>query len=461
MEEAGTTMRGQTSTGGGRQFAGYGGPTLSRRDFGKAAGAFTLVALASAACGGDGGGGGGSNGGGGDGVMLIWASRDYYVPPDQFKSFESDHPDVNLKWDVQADDNILQQLLRMRQAGQTMPDVIQDDTFLMEQYYKAGLLKPIDDQMARWKKEDPDLYNEILPIAWEDTEFDGKHYGLSVTANYDLLYFNLPWAKEAGVEPPFESFDDMYAALTKMKKARPDKVPMTVQAKPDEGVTMLKSMFAAVGTPYEGSKPDLHDPASLYVIDFFNRARKDGLIPPQAVAWGESETRAVFIRQDAGLIFDGITTAGDFNKVKNFKFGKQWDTTPLPTETGQGQSGKTVSAPRTWALTVDADDAYQSSLILRYISETDNLIEPLKNGSVPMRQTEALNDPRMTEILPFFNEDLKKAYLESQSLPAGQHTGEIEEVLVQMWDEIVKGTDSTAEQLADKYQPQLEEVVSS
>src|SRR5215510_6632415 len=81
-------------------------------------------AMIGAACGGD----DGSEGSGGDGQLLVWSSRDYYVPPDQFKSFEAEYPDINLNWDVQAEDDILQQLLRMRQAGQAMPDVIQDDT---------------------------------------------------------------------------------------------------------------------------------------------------------------------------------------------------------------------------------------------------------------------------------------------------------------------------------------------
>jgi ABC-type glycerol-3-phosphate transport system substrate-binding protein len=408
-------------------------------------------ALIGAACGGD-----DDSGAGGDGELLVWGSREYYIPPDEFQSFESEYPDINLAWDVQAEDDILQQLLRMRQAGQTMPDVIQDDTFMMEAYYEAGLLQPIDDQLETWQEEDPELYDKILPNAWEDNVFDGQTYGMSITANYDILYYNKAWLEEAGVEPPFETFEDMYDALLAMKEARPDKIPMTLQALAGEGVTMLKSMLNAVGVPFEGSTPDLTDPAALYVIDFWQRAQEDELIPPEAISWGESETRGAFIRQDAGLIFDGITTAGDFNKVPNFDYGEQWETTPLPKDSGEGHVGISVSQPRTWAITADADDPYESSLVLRYIAETDNLLESLENGSVPMRQTEALNDPRLqNEILPFFTDDLKESYLNSESMPASVNTGEVEEILEQLWGEIVQGTDESPEDLAAKYQEQL------
>jgi ABC-type glycerol-3-phosphate transport system substrate-binding protein len=407
-------------------------------------------ALIGAAC------GGGDSGSGGDGELLTWSSREYYVPPDEFESFEADNPDINFAWDVQAEDDILQQLQRMRAAGQTMPDVIQDDTFMMQAYYEAGLLQPIDEYLDRWKEEDPELYNSILPVAWEDNVFDGETYGMSVTANYDILYFNKPWLEEAGVEPPFETFEELYEALLAMKQARPDKIPMTVQALAGEGVTMFKSMLNAVGVPFEGAAPDLTDPAAIYAIEFWQRAQADELIPPEAISWGESETRGAFIRQDAGLIFDGITTAGDFAKVGGFDYGTEWETTPLPTDSGTGFTGQTVTQPRTWAVTSDADDPYEASLVLRYIAETDNLLEALDNGSVPMRQTDAINDPRIQEILPFFTEELKTSYLDSVSMPAAVNTGEVEEILEQLWGEIVQGTDESAEDLAAKYQEQLD-----
>jgi hypothetical protein len=94
--------------------------------------------------------------------------------------------------------------------------------------------------------------------------------------------------------------------------------------------------------------------------------------------------------------------------------------------------------------------------VLRYIAETANLLGQAGNGGVPMRQTEAINSPELVEIWPFFNEDLKAAYLGSSPTPAGSNAGEVEGILEQMFGEIVVGTDKTCEDLAAEYQPQLD-----
>jgi hypothetical protein len=73
-----------------------------------------------------------------------------------------------------------------------------------------------------------------------------------------------------------------------------------------------------------------------------------------------------------------------------------------------------------------------------------------------MRQTEAINDPRLQEIWPFFNENLKEAYLGSSPTPAGPKAGDVEVILEQMFGEIVVGTDKTAEELATEYQALLD-----
>jgi len=98
----------------------------------------------------------------------------------------------------------------------------------------------------------------------------------------------------------------------------------------------------------------------------------------------------------------------------------------------------------------------EAALILRYIASTENLIAAAGNGSVPMRQTEAINDPRLVEIWPFFDADLKAAYEGSTPTPAGANAGDVEVILEQMFGEIVVGTDKTAEELAAEFQPLLD-----
>jgi ABC-type glycerol-3-phosphate transport system substrate-binding protein len=393
--------------------------------------------------------------------LTVWASRSYYVPPDEFKSFMADHPNIVVKWDVKDSDDILQQMQRMKDAGQKLPDVIQEESQLVQAFLQSGLIIPLDEQLERWKTEDADLYDKILPQTWDETRIDGKATGMSITANFDVLYYNSQWVKDAGVTLPAKTYDELFADAEKMKAVHPDKAAFAVQALAGEGVTTLLNFMIGSGVPFTGATPDLQSPQAQYVIDWFKRAQAAGLLPKEAISWGEAETRGAFVAGDGGLLVDGFTTAGDFNEVGGFEYPENWSNALLPAATGTGGfTGSSPASARTWMISSGTEHPYEASLILRYIADTPNLVGQATHGGVPMRQTEALNDPALLEAWPFFTEELKQAFINGTPRPAALNSGEVEDVLEQMFGEIVTGTDQSAKQLADKYQPQLDALAS-
>ena len=392
--------------------------------------------------------------------LLVWSSREYYIPLDEGAAFMEACPNINITWDVQSNDDILQQLQRMQDAGQTMPDIVHDDTFLLEAYKEFGLIQPITEQVERWEEEDPETYNELLPIVFEENEIDGEIWGVAVMANFDFYYYNPAMFEEAGIpDPQFETFEDVYDALLTLKENDPEAVPLTVQALAGEGVTMLKNLLYNAGTPFEGAVPDLTSEGAQYVLEWLIRATEAGLLPPEAISWGESEARGAFIRGDAGLIVDGLSTAGDFFEVPDFELEENWDTTMSPIETTEGgPSGNYMSAARTWMVSADAEHPYEASLVLRWLGSSEALMSVVYGGGVGPRNTEVLEDPALTEIWPFFDEQMREAFIASDPIPAGLNAGEVEAVLEQMFGEIVTGGATDAEELAERYQAQLEEL---
>lgn len=389
--------------------------------------------------------------------LLVWVTRPYYIPPDEFATFQEDYPNISVTFDVQSNDDILEQFLRMRDAGQPLPDVLgAEDAFLIETYVEAELIADHDPIAAAWEEEDAEQYGSVWDLAWDETSVDGTKYGLSITANFDALYYNPVWLDEAGVEVPFDSLDAVLDGLRAMQEARPDQIPFTVQARAGEGVTTLMTVLAAAGTPFDGPVPDLTSEGGQYALNWFITAANEGLLPPEAIAWGEDESRGAFVSQQAGMILDGFTTAGDFNAAPDFDYPDDWNLTPTPVSEG----GVNLSAARTWAVVEGSEHPEEAALVLRYIAETSNLIEAAGNGSVPMRQDDAFSDPQLLEIWPFFNENLMDAYENSTPFPAGPNAGEVEGILELMFGEIVQGTDKTAEDLANEFQPQLDETAS-
>ena len=94
---------------------------------------------------------------------------------------------------------------------------------------------------------------------------------------------------------------------------------------------------------------------------------------------------------------------------------------------------------------------------MRYLSSKQNLLSTLEAGIVRMpRNSAVLDSPEMADYLPFLTEDLKKSFIDAEPVPAAANAGEVEGVLEQLLGEIVQGTDLSAQELADKYQQQLD-----
>lgn len=393
-------------------------------------------------------------------TLTVWSSREHYVPMDSFKGFMDEHPDINVKVEVHDNDDILQTLLRMKDAGQDPPDIIQDDVGLIATYAQADLIAPLDEQLATWQQEDKASYDEILEPAWRDSTVDGQVFGMSMNAPMDALNYNVSWFEDAGLPVPWEpqTLDEVYDALLKLKDARPDSVPLAVQAKPDEGVTMLKTLLAAAGTEFDGAKPDLTSDASKYILDWFIRAQKDGLLPENAVSWGEAETRGGFLQGKIGILSDSQGAAYDFNESADFKYPDDWATAVIPRETGKGTSGVTITAAKTWAMTSGTKHPYEASLLLRYIGSSKVQTAAMAElGGSPTRNGVALTSTEVQETYPFFTEALREAFETSAPAPAGPGSGAVEGVLTDMFGEIVSGTDLSAAEIAEKYQPEIDE----
>jgi len=93
---------------------------------------------------------------------------------------------------------------------------------------------------------------------------------------------------------------------------------------------------------------------------------------------------------------------------------------------------------------------------IKWVGTVDQLVEAAAGGSVPMRNSAALADPRLDTIWPFFDATLRAAYEGSDSVPSGLNGGEVELELEKLWGEIIVGTTKTPQQLADEYQPILD-----
>ena len=379
-------------------------------------------------------------------------TRPYYVPEGFVEAMLAEH-NIELIVDVQSNDDILQQLQTRVDAGQPLPDLLgAEDSFLMPAFEESGLLsrETAAQFRADFEAADPDLYNKLGDLVWDE-----QPAGASITANFDAFYYNVAWLEEAGVTVPFDSYDGVLDAMRALKVARPDGIPLTVQAKAGDGVTTLKTMLAGTGAPFDGAVPDLTSDGGMYTCQWWVDAATEGLTPPDAVAWGEDESRAAFTSGNAALILDGFTTAGDFNTIPDFDYPDEWGLTP-PLDKG-GPDGIILAAARTWGILEGTEHYEEASIIIREVAEAEWLIAQAAQGGVPARNQEMIDSPELLDIWPFFDDDLKAAYMGALPQPAGDNAGEVEAILEQFFGEIVSGASTDCAELTTRYQAELDE----
>ncbi|MFD4753400.1 ABC transporter substrate-binding protein [Streptomyces sp. NPDC058426] len=83
----------------------------------------------------------------------------------------------------------------------------------IQPFVKAGLLRPLDDMMAK----DKGLEDNFLPSVLDTAKVDGKHYGIPMRGTQPVLLFhNKKVLDDAGVKPP-QNWDDLLGAVKALK----------------------------------------------------------------------------------------------------------------------------------------------------------------------------------------------------------------------------------------------------
>ncbi|HEX5696638.1 MAG TPA: extracellular solute-binding protein, partial [Acidimicrobiia bacterium] len=161
-----------------------------------------------------------ATGGDGEGVPVVAWFNGETVPADEFASLEADG--VSVSYDIRGD-AVLTDMLRMRDAGEQLPDLVEIDSHLTPAFMEAGLLAPMTEQIATWEEEDAELYATVPESVWEDGTYDGDIYHFPNKSLVDALFYNVAMLEEAGAPPPpYETYWEMLDAARAVQAANPD-----------------------------------------------------------------------------------------------------------------------------------------------------------------------------------------------------------------------------------------------
>ncbi|MFD9983076.1 extracellular solute-binding protein [Streptomyces massasporeus] len=288
------------------------------------------------------------------------------------RQFEKAHPGKKVELvPIKAPDSEyytkLQQMLR---SPKTAPDLVYEDTFLINSDITSGYLKPLDPYLAKW----PD-WNRFIDTAKAAAKGeDGKTYGVPDGTDTRGLWFNKDIFKKAGLPADWqpETWNDVLTAARTVKKKVPDVIPLNAYTgKPvGEAATMQTFEMLLYGTG-DGSTDPLYDKTSKKwiaggkgfedALSFVETVYEEKLGPDVSDALDPNvmtRVRGEWLPQGKlAIALDGSWLPQDWLPGSGHEW-PEWSKTlglaAMPTQNGQAPGKVSMSGGWTWSIPAKA-----------------------------------------------------------------------------------------------------------
>lgn len=382
--------------------------------------------------------------------------------------FEKDHPGKKVKLvPIQAPDNdYATKAQQMMRSAKTAPDLVYEDTFRINSDIKAGYLRPLDDQLAKW-----DSWSRFVPTAKAAARAeDGKTYGVPDGTDTRGLWFNKQLFAKAGLPVDWQprNWADILDAARTVKKKVPDVIPLSVLTGKALGEAAVMQGFEMLlyGT---GENP-LYDPAAKKwvtgsqgfkdALDFVRTVYGEKLGPDVSDALDPNvNTRVATEWLPEGklaIALDG-SWLGQFWGPKGAKEWPRWPSVlgqaAMPTKDGQAPGRVSLSGGWTWAIPRKAGNPELAWEFLQAMQTPANAARwAVVDAQIAVRDDVA-KDPAYLKSMPgidFFTGLVKYTHYRPALPVYPQVSSAIGEAM-----EAVTTGDSTAAEAAKAYDGQL------
>ncbi|MFG2368621.1 extracellular solute-binding protein [Streptomyces mirabilis] len=307
----------------------------------------------------------------------------------------------------------LQQMLR---SPKTAPDLVYEDTFLINSDITSGYLKPLDPYLDKW----PD-WNQFVDTAQSAAKAqDGKTYGVPDGTDTRGLWFDKGIFKKAGLPADWQpkTWDEVLAAARTIKAKVPGVTPLNVYTgKPaGEAATMQGFEMLLYGTG-DGTSDPLYDTASKKwiagsrafkdALTFVHTVYKEKLGPDVSDALDPNFPTTVrgelMPKGKLGINLDGSWLPQDWLKGAGHEW-PEWSQklglAYMPTQTGQAPGKVSMSGGWTWSIPAKASNP---DLAFKFIETMQTKANAQKwyiaNSGIAVRKDVA-SDPRYVKAQP-------------------------------------------------------------
>lgn len=352
----------------------------------------------------------------------------------------------------------------------TAPDIVTEDTFMLNSDASAGFLEPLDDRLKGWEDWSNGSFIEAMKKGV--TASDGKVYGVPYNTDSRGLWYNKEIFKKVGLPEDWKpkSWDEVLAAARTIKeKAGSDVVPiwMNLGKATGEATSMQTYEMLLYGT---GER--LYDDASKKwivksqgindALAFIETIAKEKLGPPLSKVLngqaGNTATREYLPKGKLAISLDGSWITGNYLEGGASPWPEYKDVlgfAPMPTS--KGQAPGTITLAGGWALSIPSnaknkDEAWDFIKFALNKENTQKLV--MSSGNITVR-ADVAKDPEYTQMP--FNEIATEYLKNAEFRPAQDKYPEVSTQIQTMVESVATGT--SAADAANKYAQDVTRIV--
>ncbi|OIK05528.1 sugar ABC transporter substrate-binding protein [Streptomyces monashensis] len=390
------------------------------------------------------------------------------------KEFEKKYPGKKVEFvPVKAPDSeYYTKVQQMMRSPRTAPDLVYEDTFLINSDITSGYLKPLDPYLAGWPDWKQFLDNAKASARGED----GKTYGVPDGTDTRGLWFDKRVFRKAGLPLNWQpkTWDDVLAAARTIRQKVPGVVPLNVYTgKPaGERATMQGMEMLLYGTG-NGTSDPLYDSAGKKWIagsrgftdslKFIESVYKEKLGPDVSDALDPNYATTVagelLPQGKLGIDLDGSWLPQNWLPGSGRDWpdwSRQLGLAYMPTQAGQAPGKVSMSGGWTWAIPAKAAHPDLAFDFIRTMQTEANARKwYIANSGIALRKDVAA-DPAYATAQPgirFFTDLVSSTHYR----PAYPAYPKVSTAIQEAMESVTTG-DASAEKAASTYDSTLKDV---
>ncbi len=294
---------------------------------------------------------------------------------------------------VASENDYYTKLQLMMRSANTAPDVVYEDTFLINSDITAGYLRPLDEYIGKW-----DQWSQFQESAKGAAKaLDGKTYGIPDGTDTRALWYNKEIFAKAGLPGDWhpKTWDDVLSAARTIKAKVPGVTPFNIysgkpmgEASAMQGFEML--LYGTKDTLYNNDQQKwvVGSQGFKDSLNFIKTVFTEGIGPSPRQAldpnMGNKVGTELLPEGKLGIALDGSWIYNNWQQTGPRpwpEWTKVMGQTAMPTQDGSGKGKVSLSGGWTWAIPAKSKNPDAAWNLIKTLQSPKNAAKYATDGA--------------------------------------------------------------------------------